>query len=73
MITEEDYIQYTQKTVRSCFEQEDYSVQYVENSKDKRQKAVNPNICAIKIQRAWRNYQTYKMVHQVYLKERKIK
>lgn len=73
MITEEDYIQYTQKTVRTCFDQEDYSVHYSDFNKDKCQKVLNPVTCAIKIQRAWRNYQTYKMVHQAYLKERKIK
>jgi hypothetical protein len=29
------------------------------------------DVCATKIQRAWRNYQTYKMIYQAYLKEKK--
>ncbi len=35
---------------------------------DNKKLRLNENICAIKIQRAWRNYQTYKMVHNIFLK-----
>lgn len=34
--------------------------------KENNLKKLNENTCAIKIQRAWRNYRTYKMVHEIY-------
>lgn len=31
-------------------------------------KILNENLCAIKIQRAWRNYQTFKILRKIYIK-----
>lgn len=67
VITEEENVQYTEKTARS---------NYAEKENDPpvpKMKIfqLNKNICAIKIQRAWRNYQTYKMIHKIYLQQNK--
>ena len=65
VITEEDNIQYTEKTARSNRQEEEEAPRIQSFVK------VNKNICAIKIQRAWRNYQTYKMIQRNYLLEKR--
>lgn len=67
-------MQYTEKTARSSYiEEENQKNKLNLDSNFNTTRRLNENICAAKIQRAWRNYQTYKMVHQIYLKQSKNK
>ncbi len=73
IITEEDNVQYTEKTARSSHQDRENQKNELNSMIENSNKRKNENSCAIKIQRAWRNYQTYKMVHQIYLRERRLK
>lgn len=74
IITEEDNVQYTEKTARSSSDEEQKKINMmIQIEKDFSRKKLNENQCAIKIQRAWRNYQTYKILHQIFLREKRNK
>ncbi len=73
IITEEDNVQYTEKTARSSHQDRENQKNELNSMIENSNRRKNENSCAIKIQRAWRNYQTYKMVHQIYLRERRLK
>lgn len=61
-------MQYTEKTARSNNQENESTINKLNGFVDHNSKKVNENLCATRIQRAWRNYQTYKIVHQIYLK-----
>ena len=56
-------MQYTEKTARSSQQENENQKNGMNTIKDNTAVKVNYNACALRIQRAWRNYQTYKMVH----------